>query len=365
MITFRRAGDLITGTINGKPFSMAKNDANYKYIVKAQKENTPESEIREYVKNSRNFEVADSNKFLVFKPATNEYFLSFDGYRSKQAIPPFLRERIETAFDKGDDIMPFVKGWARLLDNVRYNPVLATHFDTYISAKYIDKVEAKRLVDEEDYTKEAAEALCTYDDLAFTQEGMLVTYKVARQVTWEYTMELQEDGHYKKVKKDLHKRIPAKLDPTTGDVLEPETFEKPASKEEFVFTPAIYTNGDKFFSGDALGYIYQVGKVQYLPEDALRNLSHTFGGGGLYTGGLSYVEGYRNSGTHVLVCFIDPADILSFQCEGAAMRVDAIMPNNIWDEDVILKGTYHSSDYKKMSEDRIAEIIKKLEAANE
>jgi hypothetical protein len=299
-----------------------------------------------------------TNKYLIFRPPTDEYFLAFDGFRSKQPIPAVLRAIIERSYDKDIDFMPVIKTWARLLGNPRYSEDMARYFETYLDTTFVDEDEVRRLMDEEDYTREAAKALATYQDIAISQEGLLVTYKVAEIVTWEYMMELQEDGTYEKVMKDSLVRIPAVIDTVTGEVLEEEKFEKPVTKEEFIFTPAIYRNGHKFYSGDKLGYIYQVGKVQYLPAEAPRNLNNSFGGGGLYIGGLNYVEGYRSSGTHVLTCFVNPSDIISFQAEGSAIRVDALMPNNVWDEAAKLAGVYHSSDYGKMSGARIDEIVK-------
>jgi len=359
MITYRKLQDTIAGTVNGKPFNMAKTSENEVFLHKAQLDGASEEEVLAYVKASRSNEIALTNKFLIFKPATDEYFLAFDGFRSKQPIPSVLRHIIENSFDKDIDFMPVIKAWALLLSNPRYTVNMANYFATYLDTKYVDIVELDRLVDEEDYTHEAAEVLATYQDVAITQEGMLATYKVAEIVTWEFMMELQEDGSYKKVQKDSLTKIAAVLDPVTGDVLEPEKFVKPDTKEEFIFTPAICKSGHKFYSDDKLGYIYQIGKMQYLPAEAPRNLNNTFGGGGLYIGGLNYVDGYKSSGTHVLTCFASPADILSFQSEGHAIRVDALMPNNVWDETAKLTGAYHSSDYGKMSEERLEALVAK------
>ncbi|KKM20727.1 hypothetical protein LCGC14_1642540, partial [marine sediment metagenome] len=133
---------------------------------------------------------------------------------------------------------------------------------------------------------------------------------------------------------------------------------KPEHLEEFVFTPAIIKHGDKFYSGNKLGYVYKVGEVQYLPKNAKRNLNNTEGGGGLYIGGLKYIEHFRNHGTHVLTCFVDPSDIISYQGAGHAIRVDALMPYNVWDEEATLSGKYHSSEYGKISAKRVEELIK-------
>jgi len=358
MITYRKLQNTIAGVVDGKPFNMARTPENEAFLVNAQAENMPEKDVLDYVKSSRSNEIALSNKYLVFRPATDEYFLAFDGYRSKIAIPEVLRVKIEDSYDKDIDFMPIIKSWALLLSNPRYTPTMAKYFAKYLSTTYTDRAEVRRLMTEEDYTREAATALATYQDIAITQEGLMATYKVAEIVTWEYIMELQEDGTYEKVKRDSLNRIAATIDPVTGEELEPEKFQKPDTKEEFIFTPAICKHGHKFYSGDKIGYIYQVGKMQYLPEEAPRNLNNTFGGGGLYIGGLNYVDGYRSQGSHVLTCFASPIDILSFQDDGHAIRVDALMPNNVWDEEAKLSGIYHSSDYGKMSEERVDDLIK-------
>ena len=358
MITFRSLEHKIVGTVNGKPFNIANTEDNLKAIQAFQTKNATIEEVLEFVTASRKQEVAGSCKYLIFNPVTNEYFLTIGKYRSSHAIPEFLVKYIETSYEKQIDFMPVIKAWARLLSNPRYNNSMANYFNTYISSLYLDKEELKRLMKEEELSEKVAKELATYQDIAITQEGMLATYKVAEIVTWEYMMEKQEDGSYKKVKNDKLVRIPAVLDNVTGEVIEEEHFKKPDNLEDFQFTPAIIKHGDKFFSGNKIGYVYEVGKVQRLPKNAKRNLNNTSGGGGLYSGGLSYIECYRSQGTHVLTCFVDPADILSFQSEGQAFRTDALMPYNVWDEEATLKGMYHSSDYGKTSQKRIEDIIK-------
>lgn len=360
-VTFRKFENTVAGTINGKPFNAPRTEAILALLTEAQTnpQDTNPTELMEKLKASRNVEIAGANKYLVFNPITKEYFLELEGKRSKHAIPEVLVKFIEESYDKDIDFMPVVKAWARLLANPRYSSTMGNYFSEYLSTSYIDHEERKRLIEEDEIEESIAEEMSTYQDIAITQEGLLATYKVAELVTWQYEMVLNEEtGEYTKERNRKYAAIPDKIDPTTGDLIEAGGFEKPEHLEDFQFTPAICKSGDKFFSGDKIGYVYEVGKMQYLPEDATRNLSNTFGGGGLYIGGLNYVEGYRSSGTHVLTCFVNPSDILSFQSEGHAIRVDALMPNNVWDEDIPLKGVYHSSDYGKVSEKRVDELVK-------
>jgi hypothetical protein len=357
MITFRSLQDTIAGTVNGKPFNMPKTEANIEYLKKAQKEDHTNEEVLKYVKDSRNAEIAMANKYIIYRPATGEYFLTLEGVRSTHAIPQVLVDYIEESYDKEIEYMPVVKAWARLLSNPRYNDEMGRYFGVYLSTTFTDYEEVARLEKEEELDTAVATKLATYQDIAITQEGLLATYKVADIVTWKYEMVLQEDGTYQKQENPKYKTIPAVIDETTGLMLAQEKFEKPDHLEDYTFTPCIWKDGDQFYSGDKLGYVYRVGEVQYLPKDAKRNLNNTGGGGGLYSGGLNYIKNFRGCGSHVLTCFVDPADILSYQAEGHAFRTDALMPNNVWDETIPLKGAYHSSTYGKLSKKRIEEIV--------
>lgn len=357
MITYRKLESTITGTVNGKPFNVPRTEGVIALLEAAILDKTPGDEVLAALKSQRNIQVAGSNKYLSFNPVTKQYFLELDGKRSKHAIPNTLVQFIEESFDKDIDFMPVIKAWARLLANPRYNETMGDLFTVYLDSSYTDYEEAAKIVEEDELTEEVAQGLATYQDIAITQEGLLATYKVANVVTWEYVMEEQEDGSYEKVRNEKYKPIPAVLDDVTGEIITEGSFEKPDFLEDYKFTPAICTNGDKFFSGDKIGYVYEVGKMQYLPEDATRNLQNTFGGGGLYSGGLNYIANYKHAGSHILTCFVNPSDILSFQSEGQAFRTDALMPNNVWDEEVPLKGLYHSSDYGKISEDRVDALV--------
>jgi len=363
MLNFRKLEHTITGSVDGKPFNITRTDAAIKFLTEARDTNAPSSTIIQFIESSKLGEVAMSNKYLVFSPITNEYYLAFENYRSKKAIPKVLVDLINESYDKDIDFMPILKAWARLLNNPRYTKEMGNYFAKYLEAEFVDTVEMNRLINEEKIDPTVAKNMATYQDIAISKEGLLVTYKVAEIVTWEWlNVHDEENDSYTKVMKKKYKTIPAVLDPTTGEVITPESYEKPEFLEDYLFTPAIHKNGDKFYSGAKLGYVYEIGKMQHLPKKARRNLQNTFGGGGLYTGGLNYIQNYGNNHTKTLVCFVNPADIISYQSEGQAFRTDAIFPNNVWDLDVPLKGIYHSSEYDKMSEERLDEIMKEAVA---
>jgi hypothetical protein len=363
MLTFRKIENLIVGQIDGTPFSIPKTDKSQTILTALRdgQEDATTEEVIAFVNEVKAGEIAGSNEYLSFKPSTGEYFLQFEGKKSKKAIPQVLVEFIEESFDKDIDFTPILKAWLRLLDNPRYNDTMANLFSNYLSSDYIDYNEVDRLVEEEDIDRDLAKKMATYPDIAITQEGLLATYKVAQQVTWEYKMEwCKEEEKFIKVKKNILEAIAPEVDATTGKINLDTIglFKDPDHKEDYVFTPAIHSNGDKFFSNNVLGYQYKVGEIQMLPKDATRQLNNCFGGGGLYIGGLKYVDGYSHSGNTTLTCLVNPSDILSFQDDGKAIRVDALFVNNIWNNNVALKGKYHSSTYGELSEDRIVEMFK-------
>lgn len=370
MLVFRKLENVITGQINGTPFNLPRTLETEERLLELQEASKTEDlateVILEYVKEVRSGEVAGSNDYLVFKPVTGEYFLMFEGKRSKIAIPKVLVSFIEDSFSKDIDFTPVLKAWLRLLDNPRYNSRMAEYFSNYLSTSFVDTEAVNELVESEDMDIAVATHICTYPDIAITQEGLLATYKVANIVTEEYVMEWDDEagetGEFVKTKKSILKKTAPKLDTVTGQILEEGGFADPDFKEDYVFTPAICKNGDRFFSNNVLGYQYKVGQMQNLPEKATRNLDNTFGGGGLYIGGLNYVENYKNQGTDVLTCLVNPSDILSFQDSGQAIRVDALFVNNVWNNNVALKGKYHSSKYDVISTDRLEELLKNATA---
>lgn len=362
MLIVRRTKDRIILSMDGKPYTLPKTDetlAKVSAMEEADENGTlTVDDVSGYVATAKSQVIAGSNEFLHYNPGTQQYFLCVDKKVSKHAIPSHLVEFIEESFDKDIDFMPIIKAWARFLSNPRYDATKADFFNKYLNATFVDTDEIERLMEEEDFEYDAARNLATYQDLAITKEGLLATYKVAQVVEKEWAVKWDEEAQeYIKYKKPLTDMIPPVIDPVTGKIKEEAKFAEPKFKEDYIFTPAICTNGDEFYSDQVLGYVYKVGEMQWLPKDAKRNLSNTFGGGGLYSGGLNYVKGYRSCGSHVLTCFINPADILSFQDDGQALRTDALMPNNILDNDVKLKSIYHSSEYDKMSTERLEALI--------
>lgn len=363
MLIYRKFDKVITGTAWGKPFNLPRIEESEKFLeeLKKNEDNLSPDEIKdklsEFLNVSRGVTVASKVKYLVYNPSTDMYYLQLDGKISKYPLPQYIAESIEEQVEAGGDFIPLIKAWARLLNNPRINSDMVDFFDTYINTTYTDVEEAEKFK-EAGYSEDEAMNLATYSDLAITQEGLLATYKVVDIVDWKFKMEYNDETFtWEKVRVPRYEQAPPVVDETTGEILEDGKLKYPEYKEDILFTPSIYKYGDKFYSGDKLGYVYQVGKIHSLPKNALRNLRNTFGGGGLYTGGLNYIKNYKQDDNIILLSFVDPANILSFQDEGNAIRTDAMFVYDALFEGTKLKGKYHSSEYAKLSEEALEQLI--------
>lgn len=357
MLIKRRIKDNLVGMIYGKPFTIPYSEDNEKALLELADDFSADA-LEELVMNANSLSVASKLSFMGYNPRTKVYYIK----DTDIVLPKFLGEQLEALVADGTDTEPLEKFWLRVLNNPRVSSAMISNFYNYISQTWTD-VEQRDALQEQGYSRDEAVELATYQDIAITKEGLLATYKVVDIVDWKHEIVEDEDnpGSYKKVKSDRYKKIPAVVDEVTGEILKEESLDMPSVAEDYLFTPAICKSGDLFFSGTKLGYTYKVGEMQRLPEKATRNLKNTFGGGGLYIGGLRYIAGYRQDSNKTLLCFVNPGDVLSFQSDGAAIRTDALFPYGIADmDDVKNSGKYHSSDYAGSSDDRIKKIVSSL-----
>ena len=407
MIIVNKTETDLVGAIKGKPFSIPFNEVIFTKLQKLDKKllqlgNTYDSENKKDVEalksiyteatelTTLNFGevVASKSPYLSFNPVKEKFYLTMNKGKSTQvidyrAIPQRLANLITESYEKDLDYMPVVKGWARFLKTeAEFTEERAEWFATFLTTMYTDNEAANEMHEIEGIDLFTAQQRCSYQDIALTQEGFLALYKVVEEVKKEWVIVtdketgkvvLDDSGQPKKVQVYIDSyQNTYEIDAVSGEVT--TTQGKPKYAEERMFTPAIHRHGENFYSGEKYGYIYKVGERQYIPkvhpktnkpysEDAASiNFDNTFGGGGLYAGGLTYIEKYRHHGDAVLVCFADPANIISFQSEGHAMRLWELFPHNIMEDEVALKGLYHSSKYAKESigrtEKRIAEVVK-------
>jgi hypothetical protein len=275
-----------------------------------------------------------------------------------------LADLITESYEKDLDYMPVVKGWARFLKrDAEFTDESAEWFATFLTTVYTDLDAANEMHETEGIDYTVAQQRCAYQDIALTQEGFLALYKVVEEVkkkwiilTDKETGKVITDDDGNPVKTQVYIDAYQKqyvIDELTGETT--VTQGKPKYAEDRMFTPAISKNGENFYSDDNYGYIYKVGQRQYLPKVHPKTSK-------------SYSEqtpriNFDNS-------FADPANIISFQSEGHAIRLWELFPHNVMEDEVALKGLYHSSKYAEESiartEERIAEVIKeKKEAIHE
>ena len=292
-----RKNDRVTGSIKGEPFNIAYYEDVYSELKllmgrieacdsKKEYETLLESATLLTTVDFR-AEVAAANGFLKYKPNVGTYHLVLNKGTKKEIvssipIPEALSSMIIESYEEGNDYMPLILAWARFIAPDEKGKVKTAediaYFAHYLSAEFVDHAKAEKLMKEEGLTQEVAEQMCTYQDIAVTTYGILATYKVADRVKKIWKLEKDKDGKTQKVQVDA---FPGKetIDPLTGEITKEEG--KPEYLEELMFTPSIHKNGHKFYAGDELGYVYRIGKEAVLPEEAPRNFSNTFGGGGL------------------------------------------------------------------------------------
>lgn len=309
--------------------------------------------------------ITDACKDLSLDTKTGNYYVKVGNKVSKHPVPTPIVDVILESVEKEIDPTPIVKAWIRFLRNPNFTSEKAQLFAQYITAIIVDTEEVTRLMEEEGFTFEKARDRATYNDVAITNEGLIVAKKYARLLTehWEIDSETNE------AKKVPSFKTTKSVDKFSGEVTE-ET-EMPEFAEALTFEPPVMgRSGDKFFCGDVKDHIIRVGQVHELEDWSQVNTNdHTSCVKGLHVGGLQYVASYSGLNCQLLDCFVDPADIGAicdlgrFEGSDGAIRVKAYYIYGATNGRT--KGIYHSSKYAEMR-DEAWEAYKKeaVEAAN-
>lgn len=362
MLVVNRIGDHITGSYNGKPFGVSFTEQKYAHM-KALESKAGAAETMEELKTlMEDFELltkenykelvehAKGGQFLWVNPHTGKIFLQINGKISDIPLPIALVDRIITSVEKKIDVLPLVKCWARFIRKVpgrpAYTPERGSMFAKYIDADYTDKVFADQLQDKNGLSADVAYARATTKQVAITQEGLLVCYKVSKEILHRYELNENEEV----VQKSRYKPT---VDPDTGLV----TYEEPQYVEERLFEPYVMgQGGDAFFSGDKKGHFIRVGHTHYLESwDQVSYPGHK----GLHCGGLKYIAGYQQEGTVTHNIFVDPMDIhtiagLGYGNDGAMTVKRYFVHSSFAGPN---KGIYHSSKYAALTDAEYASLI--------
>lgn len=267
--------------------------------------------------------------------------------------------------EKDIDPTPIVKAWVRFLRNRNFTNYKAAKFADYITSLIVDMEEVNRLMEEEGYSKDSAVERATYNDVAITQEGLLVTKKYARLLTegWEIDQETN-----KAVKKSLYKKEDDKINMQTGVITKGKDILPEFTEELFFEPPLMGTGGDAFLSGDDEGHMIAVGKKHTLKEWSMVNTNDdTSCVKGLHVGGWNYVSCYKSLNCQLLECFVDPMEIGAI-CDVREGSDGAIRVREYFVFGAVegrTKGIYHSSKYAAMKDAEWDEFKKEaVENAN-
>lgn len=302
---------------------------------------------------------------LAKDPKTGYYFMKVEGKVSKKAVPESLVAVILESIEKDIDPTPIVKAWTRFLRNPNFSAKKAEIFAKYITTTIVDQDEVDRLVEEEGLKREMAVIRATYNDVAITQEGLLVTKKYAQLLTKGWTIDSETN---KPVKKDLFPKAPDTIDQITGEVTVGKT-QFPEFAEELTFLPPMQgTSGDEFTCGTVLGHSIKVGQRHTLPEWSMVNCNDDRSCvKGLHVGGWNYVASYKGLNCQLLDCFVDPMEIGAicdvYQGSDGAIRVREYFVFGAVEGKT--KGIYHSSKYAaKKDKEWAAFKLEAIENAN-
>jgi len=367
MIIINRTETQISGSVNGKQFGVSFDEQKYQKMLELQtKANTAATmdelkaivdEFTPLTEESYKTIVETKTPFIVVNPHTNKFHLRWNDKVSSNPLPKELVDRILKSVEKNIPIDPLIKCIARFMRVVKGRPAYTVEraklFAQYIDAPYTNQ-ELKAQLLEKGLAESVAHERATTPQVAITQEGLLVCYKVSREIRERY--DLNEDEEV--VKKSRYKKS---VDPDTGLV----SYAEPEFVEDRLFEPWIMGNrGDEFFSGDKPGHFIRVGLPHYL--DSWDKVS-TPGSKGLHCGGLKYIAGYQQEGSVTHNIFVDPMDIHTIAGLGngndGAMTVKRYFVHSSFAG--VNKNIYHSSEYAALTDKEYADLIKEAVEANE
>ena len=374
--------EFIAGVYGGKNFSIPYYEDDYKSLKELETQANACKSVEELkpimdtfeslVDKDFKTEVASGIGGVVFVNATGKYHIQMGKGYSDIHIPDKIAETMLDNYERNIENGPLVNLCRRFMLNPKPTQKRFDMLANYVTQTYVDKKEINRLMEEKGVSRDVAEKMATFKDMQITQEGYLKTSKVADEITTKYVLKVV-DG--KPVLGDNGKPVVVEVprwetsyvvNDETGEV--EEKVETPNFLEDRKFKPAIYDNGDKFFSGDVLGYKYEVGKLAKL--ESWDQVSMTDGSAhekGLHTGGLSYVEHWITKSRVLLDVFVCPSQIGKFVDNGCGeMTCKEMFIYGAATIEGTTRGLYHSSVYAaKQTDDMFAQLEEKAEALRE
>lgn len=371
-ITLNRVGEnTITGTVDGQAFGISYSKERWDAmdeLRKAANNATSMDELKTILEQFKPLthesykEVIESKSpYLYVNGATNRFYLKYNGEKSTEPLPQEFVDRILESTEKNVDPRPVVKCWARFLRNPNYTAEKAQLFAQYINQKYTDF----NMVDKfrkEGITDENAIAMSTTFQTPITDEGLICTYKVSKEITKKFTKDDTVEGGVKEQLRDGHDY---EVDEFSGL----KTYKTPEFVEDRVFEPAVMGQGKDPFSLFLLngtlystGHIIKVGYIHALDSwdkvDCRDNISCK---PGLHCGNLDYIRSYQTEGTVTHYVLVDPMHVGAVvQDNTGALRVKQYM---VYKSFVgANKNLYHSAPYGKLTDKEYETLIQEVVA---
>lgn len=266
--------NVITGSINGTkynvPFGQEVMDelkglqGKYESLATVDEFEAWVTKVEDVLYRSENITdvITEVCTDLVKEGKTGRYFVTHTDqegnvHTSKYPVPDALVSVILESIDKKLDPTPVIKAWVRFMRNPNFTAAKAERFAAYITSLVVDKEEYYRLVEEEGFTSDMAEARATYNDVMISAEGQIVCKKYAKLLTEGWFIDPETN---KAVKKPLFKTEDDTIDMQTGVITKGKTI-FPEFNEELTFEPPVMgTGGDSFLCGDTLSHIIKVGQ---------------------------------------------------------------------------------------------------------
>jgi hypothetical protein len=355
MINVNKIGDSITGSVKGTKFGVAFSEEKYAKMLEladAAEEAESMEEFNLIVEEFMPLTVesfADTVEtacpYIHINRATGLYYLKSEGRVSSVPMPESFVDRILVSIEKNIDVMPLIKFWTRLLRNPNLTDVKVNRICNYIAKTYVDVEFADDLINEQGVSTNVAFERATTIQTPITNEGLLCTYKVSREVKTKYVLDANNE-------KQVVDRYPSTsvIDENTGEVT--TVVDEPLYMEERIFEPAVVgKNYDAFACDGVLGHVIKVGSRIVLPEWSQVNCNdHESCVKGLHVGNLDYIRGFHTEGvTEKHYIFVDPMMVGAITDDGSgALRVKEYYVYGTFSG--VTKSIYHSSTYAAMTD---------------
>lgn len=374
MILINRIGSSITGNYGevsfGIPFSKEKWDTLNEIVEQSTKVKKV-ADLKKLYEQMKELTTIDYKESIetecpdVFvNQATGKFYLKVGSKVSSVEMPKALVDRLLASLEKGIDIDPLIKLWSRWLRN----PILrklnkneqivkSSNMFQYINATWLDEEKAEDLISEKGLSEEVAQERSTVYQVKITQEGLLCTYKVSREITEKYS--LDDDGE--RITIPRYKKT---IDEDTGIV----SYDEPEHVEDRLFEPVMMgTGGDPFYCEGESGYLKPEHFIKVGCNHRLEDWSQVNTNDnqscvkGLHVGGLKYINGYQHDGTVTHNVFVDPMHVGAIPSidygDGAIRCLQYFVHSSFGG---VNGSIYHSSEYASKTDSQWNDLRKNI-----